>query len=178
MTNKVIELAKRYVGLHECKPNAQWTSKSIPDCDARSTELLEMMGKTHWQPSWAYCAAFVGGLYLEAYKDDALKLATLKKILTPSVMTTYINGKKYASKTPTPGSIFIMQMGTGGNGHCGLVTESILKDSFSTIEGNTSPSPLTAAQDRNGDGIYAKVRKLNFTHSDKLNLIGFIDFKF
>ena len=178
MTNKVIDIAKKFIGLNECKPNAKWTSKTIPNCDELSDELIHIMSKTHWMSGWAYCAAFCGGVYLEAYKDDALKLATLRKILTPSVMTTYANSKKYWTKSPTPGSIFIMQMGSGGNGHCGIVGDSILAGSFSTIEGNTSPSPLTPEADRNGDGIYAKVRKLNFVHSDNLHLLGFIDFKF
>lgn len=178
MSKAVIDYAKRFVGLHECKPNTEWTSKSIPGCEALSEELIEIMSKTGWVKSWPYCAAFVDGVYREIYKNDPVKLAIIKKCLGPSVMTMFRDSKKYFTKTPTPGSIFIMQKASGGNGHAGLVGDAILKDSFSTIEGNTSPAPTTAAKDREGDGIYAKVRKLNFVHSDGLHLLGFIDFKF
>lgn len=175
---KVIEVAKRFVNLTECKPNAQWNSKTVANCDQLSVELLELMKQTGWTPPLPYCAAFVDGVYREAYKDEPEKLAIIKKVLTPSAMQSYNNAKAYWSKTPVPGCIFVMQMANGTTGHCGIVGESITKDSFSTIEGNTSPGPSSGERDRNGDGVYSKVRKMNFTHSDSLHLIGFIDFKF
>ena len=177
-TQKVLEIATKFVGLYESKPNAAWSSKTLDNYDELSSQLIEMMERTGWQPGWAYCAAFVDGIYREAFKDDADKLAIIKKCLSPSVMTTFKDSKKYFTKTPTPGSIFIMQMKSGGTGHCGLVGNSIKSDSFSTIEGNTGPGPAVAAKDRDGDGIYAKARSLNFTHSDGLHLLGFIDFGF
>jgi hypothetical protein len=175
---KVLEIARKFVGLHEIKPNAQWTSKDIPNAAQLSDELIVLMKKTGWLPGWAYCAAFVDAVYREAFKDDKAKLAIIKKCISPAVMTTYKDSKKYFSLTPTPGCIFIMQMKNGGTGHCGIVGDSIKSDSFSTIEGNTGPGAAVAAKDREGDGIYAKARAMNFKHSDGLHLLGFIDFKF
>lgn len=174
--DKIISIAKQYVGLKECEPNAKWTSKSIPECDILSAQLCESMESAGWQKGWPYCMAFVKAVYLEAFKDEPLKKQLIKNLLTPSVMTSYQFCKKqgYFSKTPIPGSIFIMQKAGGGTGHAGIV-ESIDGKILHTIEGNTSPSPTSAEADRNGDGIYSKTRKLDFTVTSGLHLIGFIN---
>lgn len=175
----VIAVAKKFCGLYECKPNAEWTSKSLPHPEVLSDQLVDLMKTTGWEPGWAYCAAFADAMYREAYKDDAEKLAIIKKCLSPSVMTTYKDSKKYFTKTPSPGAIFIMQHAQGGTGHAGIVGEHITSDTFETLEGNTSPSAAMSVEaDRNGDCITNKSRKLNFTPGPGLHLLGFIDFNF
>ncbi len=174
-SEKIIKIAKKYINLTECKPNAEWTSNTIKECKTLSSELVTGMKKTGWASGLPYCAAFVEYVVCEALKDDAEKLAKVKKLLTPSVMQSYNGVKNLVTKTPTPGAIFFMQNGNSATGHAGFVGESVKADSFSTVEANTSPSPLTPEQDRNGDGIYSKVRKLNFVHSDGLHLLGFLD---
>jgi hypothetical protein len=175
----VIEIARKFCGLYETKPNAEWSSKTLQNPSALSDELIAMMKTTGWEPGWAYCAAFADACFREAYKDDDLKLATIKKILSPSVMTTYAAGKKYFSKVPTPGSIFILQHGQGGTGHAGIVGENITTTSFETFEANTSPSAAMSVEaDRNGDCITNKSRSLNFTPGPNLHLLGFIDLNF
>lgn len=172
--NKIIEIASRYTGLTEIVPNAKWVGKSANSAEL-SKELCESMEHCGWQKGWPYCMAFVIAVYNEAYADQPEKLKLIKKTLTPSTITSFTNAKKakLVSQTPTPGSIFIMQKGEGGTGHAGIVTEidgSVIK----TIEGNTSPAPTSAEADRNGDGIYAKSRKLSFAKTAGLHLIGFI----
>ena len=172
---KVIDVARKYVNLYEIKPNAQWTSKSNPSEAAKlSNHLVDLMESGGWEKGWPYCMAFVEAVYREALQDDPKALALVAKLLTPSAMMTYKNCKPYLTKTPTPGGIFIMQKAQGGTGHAGIVVSSD-GSKFSTIEGNTSPAATTAEQDRNGDGIYAKSRALNFTVTDGLHLIGFVD---
>jgi hypothetical protein len=173
----VLSIGSKYVGLYETVPNAKWSSKSLKNPNELSDELLDIMGNTGWIPGWPYCAAFTKAVYMEAYKENPEAYAIIKKLLTPSVMVSYKNCRKYVSKEPTVGSIFLYQKGTGGTGHCGIVKE-IKKTGFLTIEGNTSPAPTTAEQDRNGDCITSKTRKLDFTSSSGMHLIGFIDFKF
>lgn len=173
-SDSIIKIAKRYVGLTESVANTKWTSKNLENSDALSDQLSKNMITAGWRPGWPYCMAFVKAVYMEAFAKDPAKLAFIKKAFTPAVMTSYNASKAYVSKTPTPGSVFIFQKGAGGNGHAGIVVD-VSDHSFSTIEGNTSPAPTSAEADRNGDGIYAKARKLDFTPSAGLHLIGFID---
>lgn len=177
MRKKLLNALINTYGLFEAKANAKWTSKTIENSSELSKKLIHYMELGGWQSGWPYCMAFVKAAYLEAYEDDAEKTRIIKKMLTPSVMVSFKNCKNYVPKpaVPKPGTIFLMQNGRGSTGHAGIVGEIIKKDSFSTLEGNTSPSPATAEADRNGDGIYAKTRKLNFAASDGLHLIGFID---
>ena len=174
-SDTIIKVARQYVGLTESIPNAKWTSKSIVNCDKISDHLCKAMTSAGWRSGWPYCMAFAKAVYLEAFTNDAAKVALIRKLLNASVMSSYANAKAYVSKDPTPGSIFIMQKGTGGNGHAGIVVE-VSDHSFNTVEGNTSPAPTSAEADRNGDGIYAKSRRLDFTKSSGLHLVGFIDF--
>jgi hypothetical protein len=173
-SDSIIKIAKRYVGLTESVPNAKWTSKTIANCDVLSDQLSKNMIAASWRSGWPYCMAFVKAVYMEAFAKDPAKLAFIKKAFTPAVMTSYNASKAYVSKIPTPGSVFIFQKGAGGNGHAGIVVE-VSDHSFSTIEGNTSPAAKTVEQDREGDGIFSKARKLDFTSSAGLHLIGFID---
>jgi len=175
-SQKIIDVASQYVGLYEIVPNAKWTSKTAANPSALSDKLLSFLDASGWEPGWPYCMAFVEAVYSEAFASDPKALKKIKQLLSPSVMSTYKACKPFITKTPTPGAIFVMQKGNGGFGHAGIVVAQIAKDKFSTIEGNTSPAPASAEADRNGDGIYAKSRKLAFENNSGLHLIGFIDF--
>jgi hypothetical protein len=122
--------------------------------------------------------AFCKAIYMQAYKNLGAPPEVLRLIaqrFTPSVMISYKNIGKFAEqKVPIAGSIFFMQKGDTGTGHAGLV---VLPGqvNFSTIEGNTSPSPGSAQADREGDGVYKKVRSLDFKKKPGLWLRGFLN---
>ncbi|MCK7507729.1 MAG: CHAP domain-containing protein [Desulfobacterales bacterium] len=69
-----------------------------------------------------------------------------------------------------PGFLVVWKHGNGPNGHIGIV-ESVNGDgTITTIEGNTSDS---SSVERNGDGVYRKVRSL--TPKGSMKIVGFID---
>ena len=89
-------------------------------------------------------------------------------------MNTFKLFKQSITKVPTPGSIIFFQLGKTDHGHAGIVVNSD-KGLIATIEGNTSNSDkASVSADRNGDGIYKKVRHLDFTVTNSLHLIGFL----
>lgn len=123
------------------------------------------------------CMAFSETIWRMAYKNlDAPVdiINDFSKKLNPSVMSSYNNFKGSISKEPVPGSIFFMQKGTTANGHAGIVVGCDGK-SLATLEANTSPGKAISAEaDRNGDGVYKKIRSLDFTKTSGLHLLGFL----
>lgn len=71
---------------------------------------------------------------------------------------------------PESGFIVIWQHGQTAAGHTGIVTRVINDVQFETIEGNTSDS---SSVERNGDGVYKKVRLLHPT--GEMRIVGFLD---
>lgn len=168
---EIIEVASRYVGLYETVSNSMWSDKQ------KSDELNKMMKEAGWQKGWPYCAALVEGIWHTAYKNLGASDSLLKAVcgkLNPSTVQSRRNFQPLITKTPTPGAIFFMQKGTSGLGHAGIVV-SVEGSTFKTIEGNTSPQVTSGASDREGDGIFAKTRAMNFKPHSKLYLVGFLN---
>lgn len=151
----IIEAALEFAGLHEIQNNVAWSDPVL------SAKLQTKLKEVGWQPGWAYCASFVEMAWLNGYRNvGATKpmLTLLQKVLTPSVMTSFTNAKKYAlSKDPKPGSIFFMQKGSAWLGHEGIILGGG-GGAIATIEGNTSSQVQSDEEDREGDGIYVKLR--------------------
>lgn len=175
---EIIAQATRFVNLKETANNAAWDDPDTSGQDAAALELRYLLEATGWQAGWPYCAAFCEAVYMRAYKTLGASpkvLAVLSQRFTPSVMLTYKQLGSYAQHTvPLPGAVFFMQKGQSGNGHAGVVVLPG-QTNFSTIEGNTSPSPASAQADREGDGVYKKVRSLDFTKKSGLWLRGFFN---
>ena len=173
---KIIEVGSRFSGLYETKSNEQWSDKQL------SNELLDMMLRTGWLKGQPYCASFVESVWVKAYtelKAPEKLIRDIRKILTPSVITSYTESKKIApiANIPSVGSIFFMQLRNQWKGHSGLVVDyKSGTGRFKTLEGNTSASKSDPERDRNGDGIYIKDRTLIFKKSTTdLNLLGFLE---
>jgi hypothetical protein len=169
---EVLKVASQFLDLYEVKPNAQWSEP------VESETLKRLMKEAGWQEGWPYCAAFVEACVVMAYRrlgasDEALKV--IRSRFSPSVMQTFVQvGTLGQQRKAVPGSVFFMQKGGTGLGHAGLVVLGGRR-TFVTIEGNTSPGVVDTASDREGDGIYAKVRRLSWTKSPKgLWLRGFL----
>jgi hypothetical protein len=174
----IIKIASKYLGLYETKENAEWNATA--DAVASPAQLESIMQAVGWKEGWPYCMAFCEAVWAEAYKaagaPDSVK-AYVKEKLTPSVMQSFNAVESRVVKDPTPGSIFFMQKGFTGNGHAGIVVGyNPETKKIATIEANTSPNAATAEQDRNGDGIYKKIRTLDLKeHSYNLHLVGFLE---
>ena len=184
---RILDRAQQFLGLHETAANAAWDNPATAGADPAAAELLRLMEATGWQKGWSYCASMVEAIWRSAYVDAGAPAALVQRIarlLTPSVMQSYhnIQAENIAgqpSRTPVPGAIFFMQKGQTGFGHAGLYVRSGAAGTgmFATIEGNTSDPTATAteAQDREGEGIYKKTRRLDFTPKPGLWLRGFFN---
>jgi hypothetical protein len=168
---EILRAAQQFLDMHEVEPNTAWCRP------ADSDHLRKLLAQTGWQPTWPYCAAFVEACWgvachvLAPEAEDALRSR-----FTVSVMRTYANVKERVHRSrPAPGAVFFMQKGTSGLGHAGLVLlagERVM----ATIEGNTSPGVVGEARDREGDGVYLKLRPITFGPSaTALHLLGFLD---
>ncbi|MBC7896456.1 MAG: CHAP domain-containing protein, partial [Cytophagaceae bacterium] len=175
---EILRVASEFLNLKETANNAAWDNPDTAGQDAAGVALRRMLESVGWQAGWPYCMAFCKAVYMEAYKNLGAPPEVLRLIaqrFTASVMISFKNAGAFAQKkAPIAGSIFFMQKGDGGTGHAGLV---VLPGqvNFSTIEGNTSPSPSSAQADREGDGVYKKVRSLDFTKKTGLWLRGFLN---
>lgn len=174
---EIIRVASHFLNLKETANNSAWDNPDTAGQDQAGFDLRRLLETTGWQAGWPYCMAFCKAIYLQAYKNlgappEVLRLVSQR--FTASVMITYKNCGAFAQKkVPTSGAIFFMQKGDTGNGHAGLVVTPG-QVNFATIEGNTSPSPTSAQADREGDGVYKKVRTLDFTKKTGLWLRGFL----
>lgn len=175
---KIISVASTFIGLQETKQNAEWDNPSTVGRDEAADALRKALRASGWMAGWPYCAAFVEACWRIAYTElgapDQL-LTRIKLRLTPSVLQSYNNWKPDSTqREPEPGAIFFMQLGHTAYGHAGLVVHQN-GDAISTIEGNTSPMPGSSALDRDGDGIFKKVRLLDFNPKSGLWLKGFLN---
>lgn len=167
----VLEVASQFLDLREIENNTRW------DIVATSDTLVPLLEATGWKLGWPYCMAFVEAVWGEAAKrvaPDAEPL--LRQKFSPHVLTSYRNVKRAVhTRHPEPGAVFFMQKGQSANGHAGIVIMAS-RTRMVTIEANTSPGVVTGAADREGDGIYLKLRPIDFTpHATKLHLLGFLD---
>ena len=175
---EIIRVASHFLNLKEIANNSAWDNPDTAGQDQAGLELRRLLETTGWQAGWPYCMAFCKAIYLEAYKNlgappEVLRLVSQR--FTASVMITYKNCGAFAQKkVPTSGAIFFMQKGDTGTGHAGLVVTPG-QVNFATMEGNTSPSPTSAQADREGDGVYKKVRTLDFAKKTGLWLRGFLN---
>lgn len=74
---------------------------------------------------------------------------------TESCLIAWANSTCVHPVDPLPGDIVVYRHGDTTKGHVGIIT-SILPKSFFTVEGNTGA--LNGEINRNGDGVYARVR--------------------
>lgn len=164
LRDKVISVAKGYVGMQEIKGNLGWTSKPF---EAK----MEAIG---WKPSHAWCCYFAEMVWSEVYDSEGHS-ETLDKLFSGSSTKTLKRFSESGWPTgtvPVPGAVVIWCHMKGGKeqwqGHTGIVTG--VEDSFMhTVEGNTND-----AGSREGEVVAEKIRKYNFTATSGLRLKGFI----
>ncbi len=174
----VVEIASRYLNLTEVKSNQEWDLVSTPGKDWQAQEFKDgIISIGGHQDGWAYCMSSSKFWYIAALRQLQTPeniVQEYNKLLNVSVVKSYTNCLKAGKivKPPSIGSIFFMQKGNSGFGHAGICTSE--GNPFSTIEANTSANPTSADQDREGQGIFTKKRKLNFSKTSGLYLLGFL----
>ncbi len=171
----ILNTARHFLNLTETAPNARWDDVITSGQDPRGDELLQALLATSWQKGWAYCAAFAEVCWRAGYKKRS-ELPLVGQSITASVMGTFENFQelKRITKTPQPGALMLMQHGSSWQGHAGIV-ERIDGNTVYTIEGNTSAGGGSVEQQRNGDGVYRKTHRLDFTPTSGLWLRGFVN---
>lgn len=157
---ELIEIAKRYEGYIETKPNSEWDDPDVFGKQKAESDLLKsyMDKVSGWDSGAAYCSAFVGAIVCMTLEKCGLPTKKFLSSWTAHVMTNvrYLQQKSILSLTPSLGSIWLARFGITSSGHTGFVID-IQADNIITIEGNTS-SGETKDQNkqRAGDGIYKR----------------------
>lgn len=141
MSNSLIDIAKKYIGVKE---EGGDNKGSMVELFQRSVD-----GKAQGE-SW--CMAFVQYCLLELEKETSVKSKIFK---SEHCLTVWNNSPKELRLTkPEVGCLVIWQFKNSSQGHVGIVTK-VNVNTIATIEGNTGTG---AAIERNGDGVYARVR--------------------
>ena len=155
MLTELITVAEQYIGIKEVGNNA-----------GPEVEKFQMAvdGKANHE-SW--CMAFVQFCIMELEH----KICRRSNIFHAEHCLTVWNKSPHELRraAPEPGYIVIWQHGNTTNGHTGIVSRVIDAETFETIEGNTSDSNSV---ERNGDGVYRKVRHLHPT--GEMKVVGFL----
>lgn len=122
-------------------------------------------GKAQGEP---WCAAFVQSCLKEV---AAVHGATLVAHVSEHCMTIWRKTPGvHRYRSPKAGYLIIWNYEGSTNGHIGIVRRVIDEFTIETIEGNTGPDDK--AIEREGDGVYRKVRSTKSI--GKMKLVGFI----
>jgi hypothetical protein len=165
LSHKIVQVANSYLGQEEISGNKGF----------KNTAFQKKMQECGWQIGQSWCAYFSELVWKEAFGKSHPLYNTLDRLFSPSAVSTYSNFKGYpngfkAGSTPKIGSLAVWRLGNGWQGHIGIVTEIVDKNTFKSVEGNTN-----AAGGREGIQVARKVRVTNMPFRSKgLNLIGFI----
>lgn len=167
ITDKIIEIAKGFVGLQEIPGNMGFK-------DERFNELMESVG---FQKGQAWCSYFAELVWKLAYQEQLDMIAILDGLFSAGAVKTYNNFLKsylfIADKHCSPGSVVIWQHWTNNKptwmGHAGIVVSEVHEHEFRTIEGNGN-----SKGGREGLEVAEKRRLLNFDAKKGLVLRGFI----
>jgi hypothetical protein len=162
MENKIIEVAKKYVGMKENDGN-KFDENSI---------LGQVLHKAGQKDGEAWCAYFAEAVFCEACPD---RNSEFRKIFSASAVKTYENfqAEKFnCGSIPMTGALVVWKRYKDGKatwqGHVGIVSKVNPDGSFYSIEGNTN-----SAGSREGDSVQEKLRKPVKTDNG-LNILGFV----
>jgi hypothetical protein len=158
----VIATAEKYLGQTEIAGNKGWVDKAFE----------KRMKAVGWAVGHSWCAYFTELVWKEAYAGHKVA-PTFDKLFSASATATYANFSASSlykvGKLPAPGALAVWRLGTGWQGHIGIVTK-VSGSTFDTIEGNTN-----AQGSREGMYVARKLRRLGQpVRPNGLNLVGFV----
>lgn len=174
---RIVQVASRYTGLREIRPNQDWDKPSTPGRDSDLAESLRaIMRPSPWEPGWAYCLAAGEGWAAVAMQEAGIAAALVKRfrdVITPHCVTTarVLANLDLLESYAVPGAIWLAQRGKSSNGHAGLVL-AVKGASMATIEANTSLDPSTPSKEREGDWITNRVRSV--MRNGEFKTLGFL----
>ena len=121
-------------------------------------EVEEYLKYVGLPAGYAWCMAFVFWGFQKAYEDLNIRNPVPR---TAGVLDCYRKAQLmgYEVFEPEVGDQFILDFG-GGKGHTGMVTELRSGKKVLTVEGNTSADPSYAAEDREGNGVFERLRPI------------------
>lgn len=135
------------------------------NCGPMVEAFQATIGGLHKQ-SW--CLSFIQAL--TAYTEDRMGVKSNLPLteLVADLWDKAPMDSKFTLQDPGPGDLILWRYGETEKGHCGIIMKSSYKV-IETIEGNTSNN---LEIDRNGDGVYKKIRaKVGTTN---MHVLGFI----
>lgn len=163
--SKIVAIAQSYRGIIEVKGNKGFGNKAFED-------KMRALGFYTGAP---WCSFFVELVYREAYTDHNGMRAVINLCCSGNAQDTLrnfiANGTFATGTVPKIGAIVIWQMGSGTNGHAGIVVGvDLINNTMTTIEGNTN-----ATGSREGDRVAQKPRTITRPiKTDGLNVKGYI----
>ncbi len=166
-TQKVIEVALKYVGQKELENNVF----------SDSTELGKRLHGAGQKDGNPWCALFVESVFKEAYPE---RFKEFDKVFSASAVETYKNFTKASNASgymlnalPKEGNIVIWQKYQDGKpqwqGHAGIVYQLKSSWEFTSIEGNSSEKGS-----REGTSVVIQNRKVIANVWNGLKVLGFI----
>jgi len=164
-TEKIIQIAKSYIGNLEIRSNAGFY-------DASFSTKMKAAG---WYRGAPWCAFFTKHVYTAAYAEDKTLSTLIGNCFTGGVIDTFRRVKGNPAFTtgsvPKPGAVVLWRLGKTTKGHAGIVLSVDQKNNtMTTVEGNTN-----ASGSREGDCVAQKLRTITRSfRSDGLNVEGYI----
>lgn len=121
-------------------------------------DVLKYLATVGLKEGFAWCMAFVYWSYSEAARQLNIANPVPKTAgVLACLQTAKARGCKIVTN-PLPGDQGFMDFG-GGKGHTFLVAENKPERVF-TVEGNTSADPTYKGEDRDGNGVFERNRKV------------------
>lgn len=117
-----------------------------------------------------WCAGFVG-YCLNKVKEMFCVKSSLN--ISEGCLDIWNKNIDHQGNDPKVGFLVVWKLSGTSHGHIGIIEEITSPTTFKTIEGNTSPTPETPEQERNGNGVFEKHRHIGDMGSFKL--LGFLD---
>ncbi|WEK18182.1 MAG: CHAP domain-containing protein [Candidatus Pedobacter colombiensis] len=164
-TEKIIQVASRYVGYLEIRSNAGFY-------DAAFEAKMKSAG---WYRGAPWCAFFAKSVFAEVYAEDKRTAPIIRNTFTGGVIDTLkrvkAEGTFATGPEPKVGALVMWRMGKTSSGHAGIVISvDKANNTMQTIEGNTN-----ASGSREGDCVAKKLRTIHRDfRSDGLNVEGYI----
>lgn len=147
LTDRVISILSGQVGVKEA------TGKND------GVEVEAYLKSVGLGKGYAWCQAFLFYGFEKASKELSIPNPMPR---TAGVLDCWNKSKQYQVKKgerPQVGDVFTMDFGKG-TGHTGIITD-VQGDFINSIEGNTSVDPTLPSEDRDGQGVYRRRRKIS-----------------
>lgn len=137
------------------------TKKGIKELTGNNdgVEIEAILRKVGLNKGHPYCQA---GIY-DSFDIAAHELSVINPVpRTAGVLDCYNKANKagFLVTEPELGDQFFMDFG-GGKGHAGLIIKRLPNNKLHTIEFNTSEDPTIPSEDRDGGGVFERIRNMS-----------------